>query len=136
MGRKSLSWNGLALKEVQFSTYRCVTSMWLLGYFIKRETIVSLKGIALDYRRWWELCWIWPQMNADATQAQITVHTNIMFLFCNYFMHITLTFTFWRHLWKLFIRQTFAESDAKRGTSISKKHSSEMKTLTSICEMM
>lgn len=136
MGRKLLSWNGLSLKEFQFSPYSCVTFMWFLGYFIKRETIVSLKTVPLDYCKWWELRWIWPQMNADAIQVQITVHANIMFLFCNYFMHITLTFTFWRHLWKPFIRQTFAESDAKRGTNISKEHSTEMKTSTSICEMM
>lgn len=43
MGRKSLPWNGLSLKEVQCSTYACVTSIAFLRYFIKRETVVDLR---------------------------------------------------------------------------------------------
>lgn len=70
-------------------------------FYKKRETVTWFKGILLDYRSWWELCWIWPQVDADAFQTQITVRANVAFVFCEYFMHVILTFNFCRHLWKL-----------------------------------
>lgn len=74
-------------------------------------------------------------MNADAVQAQVPVHANVTFLFCDYFMHVT-DIQFLQTLMKNLISQTFAESDAKRGTNIGKGRSSEMKMSTSICETM
>lgn len=77
------------------------SSMGFLGYFIQTEIVVSFKSIPLEYEEAdGEFCWIWPQVNADAIQAQITLCLNVVFLFCDYFMYVTLTFNFCGHLGK------------------------------------